>query len=93
MFNLLISLAAGIAVGVIVALTTRLGAAAAVIPGTVVAGWIGDLFPFGHAADLFSSVLYDADPAGVAGRETAWLVILMLGYGLLARLWVRRLVV
>lgn len=37
MFNLLISLAAGILVGLLVAITTRLGAVAAIIPGTVVA--------------------------------------------------------
>jgi tetratricopeptide (TPR) repeat protein len=37
MLNLFISLAAGIVVGVIVALTTHLGPAAAIIPGTVVA--------------------------------------------------------
>lgn len=37
MLNLIISLAAGIVVGVTVALSTHLGAAAAIIPGTVVA--------------------------------------------------------
>jgi tetratricopeptide (TPR) repeat protein len=37
MFNLAISLAAGILTGLIVALSTRLGAVAAVLPGTVVA--------------------------------------------------------
>jgi len=37
MINLAISLAAGILVGILVAVTTRLGATAAVIPGTVVA--------------------------------------------------------
>jgi hypothetical protein len=63
------------------------------VPGPAVAGFLGDLFPFGHAADLFSSVLYDADPAGPLARGTTWLVALGLAYGLLARLWVRRLVV
>jgi tetratricopeptide (TPR) repeat protein len=37
MFNLAISLAAGLLVGLLVAVTTRLGAVAAIIPGTVVA--------------------------------------------------------
>jgi tetratricopeptide (TPR) repeat protein len=37
MLNLVISLAAGLLVGVLVAVTTRLGVAAAIIPGTVVA--------------------------------------------------------
>lgn len=37
MINLAISLAAGLLVGILVAVTTRLGAAAAIIPGTVVA--------------------------------------------------------
>jgi tetratricopeptide (TPR) repeat protein len=37
MFNLAISLAAGLLVGILVAVTTRLGAVAAIIPGTVVA--------------------------------------------------------
>ncbi len=62
------------------------------IPQSVaVAAWIGDLFPFGHAADLFSSVLYDADPAGALARGVAWLAALTLAYGLLARLGIRRL--
>lgn len=37
MFNLAISLAAGLVVGILVAVTTRLGAIAAIIPGTIVA--------------------------------------------------------
>jgi hypothetical protein len=63
------------------------------VPGPTAVGWLGDLFPFGHAADLFSSVLYDADPAGALARGVAWLAVLALAYGLLARLWARRLVV
>ena len=58
-----------------------------------VAGWLGDLFPFGHTADLFSGVLYDASPWDALGRGAAWLVALTAAFGLLARLWARRLVV
>ena len=39
-----------------------------VVPGRGgIAGWLGDVFPFGHTADLFSGVLYDA----AAGRARA----------------------
>jgi hypothetical protein len=55
------------------------------------AAWVGDLFPFGHAADVFSSVLYDADPARALAREVAWLVALTIAYGVLARVGIRRL--
>ena len=40
-----------------------------VVPGQVgIAGWLGDLFPFGHTADLFSGVLYDTSPWAALGR-------------------------
>jgi hypothetical protein len=65
-----------------------------VVPGQAgVAGWLGDLFPFGHTADLFSGVLYDASPWDALGRGALWLVALTTAFGLLARLWARRLVV
>jgi len=65
-----------------------------VVPADVrVAGWVGDLFPFGHASDLFSGVLYDASPGGALGRGAAWLAGLTLAFGALARACVRRLVV
>ena len=65
-----------------------------VVPGQAgVAGWLGDVFPFGHTADLFSGVLYDASPWAALGRGAAWLVALTAAFGLLARLWARRLVV
>jgi len=61
--------------------------------GARIAGWAGDLFPFGHASDLFSAVLYDAAPAGAFLRGAAWLIGLAGAFGLLARLGARRLVV
>ena len=65
-----------------------------VVPGGAgVARWAGDLFPFGHAAALFSGVLYDANPLGAFARGASWLLPLAAGFGLLARLGVRRLVV
>jgi hypothetical protein len=57
------------------------------------AGWVGDLFPFGHTADLFSGVLYDASPLGALARGAAWLTALTLAFGALARATARRLVV
>ena len=65
-----------------------------VVPGQAgVAGLLGDLFPFGHTADLFSGVLYDARPLPALARGAAWLVSLTVAFGLLARLGARRLVV
>lgn len=64
-----------------------------VIPGgSGLAAWVGDLFPFGHATDLFSGVLYDPSPLAALARGAAWLVPLGAGFALLARLGVRRLV-
>ncbi len=65
-----------------------------VVPGEAgIAGRLGDLFPFGHAADLFSGVLYDASPLPAIARGAAWLLALTAVFGLLARLGARRLVV
>ena len=65
-----------------------------VVPGEAgIAGWLGDVFPFGHSADLFSDVLYDAKPLPALARGAAWLVALTAAFGLLARLGARRLVV
>jgi hypothetical protein len=61
-----------------------------VIPGA--AGAVGDVFPFGHAADLFSGVLYDASPGGALARGAGWLAALAAVYAAVARLTVRRLV-
>jgi ABC-2 type transport system permease protein len=55
------------------------------------AGWISDAFPFVHAVRFFGSALYDGSPWGAVGRETAWLLGLGLGFGVLARLGARRL--
>jgi hypothetical protein len=64
------------------------------VPGDVAfAGWLGDLFPFGHAASLFSSVLYEVHPFGGIGRDAAWLAALTFAFGGLARVAARRLVV
>ena len=54
---------------------------------------VGDLFPFGHTAGLFSAILYDASPGGAFLRGAAWLIGLAASFGLLARLGLRRLVV
>ncbi len=65
-----------------------------IVPGEAgIAGWLGELFPFGHTADLFSAVLYDARPLPALARGAAWLVSLTTAFGLLARLGARRLVV
>ncbi len=65
-----------------------------VVPGGAgIARWAGDLFPFGHAAGLFSGILYDASPLEAFTRGAAWLVALAVGFGLLARLGARRLIV
>jgi hypothetical protein len=62
-----------------------------VVPGDARAA--GAVFPFGHAADLFSGVLYDASPLGALARGAAWLAALTLAFAALARATVRRLVV
>ncbi len=56
-----------------------------------VVGWIGALFPFGHAVHAFTVALYDAHPAGVFLRQCVWLAALALVYGLVARAAARRL--
>ena len=64
-----------------------------VVPGEAgLAGRLGDLFPFGHAADLFSGVLYDARPWSALARGAAWLAGLTAVFGVLARVGARRLV-
>lgn len=55
------------------------------------AGWISDLFPFGHAQRFFESALFDLDPWGTLGREAAWLVGIAAAFTALARIGVRRL--
>ena len=65
-----------------------------VVPGeATLASRIGDLFPFGHTASLLTGVLYDSSPFPALGRGAAWLAALAAGFGLLARLTVRRLTV
>ena len=55
------------------------------------AGWLGALFPFGHAQAALSAALYDEQPAGTFVREGAWLVGLGLAYGAAARVAARRM--
>jgi len=55
------------------------------------AGWIGALFPFGHAQAALSAALYDERPAGTLVREGAWLLGLGLAYGAAARVAARRM--
>jgi hypothetical protein len=55
------------------------------------AGWLSSAFPFAHAAEFFQAALYDADPWPALGRQAAWLAVLALAYGALARIGVRRL--
>lgn len=63
-----------------------------VVPGDETAAtWLGDLFPFGHATDLASGVLYDSSPLPALARGLAWLAALAAGFALLARLSARRL--
>jgi hypothetical protein len=65
-----------------------------VVPGQAgIVSFLGDVFPFGHTADLFSGVLYDARPLPALARGAAWLVGLTAVFGVLARLGARRLVV
>lgn len=54
---------------------------------------LSSLVPFGHAVDLATAALYDADPWGAAAREAAWLVGLTVAFALAARLTFRRLLV
>ena len=63
------------------------------VPGEIVpvAAWISKAFPFVHAVELFGAALFDASPWAEVGREALWLVGLLLGFGLLARLAARRL--
>ena len=55
------------------------------------AGWLSDALPFAHAVRYFSSSLYDPSPWATVVRELAWLVGLVLVFGLLARAATRRL--
>ena len=56
-----------------------------------VAGWASDALPFGHAVRLFASALFDLRPWATVVREGAWLAGLTVGFGVLARLGMRRL--
>lgn len=53
--------------------------------------WISNLFPMAHSVRFFESALYDLDPWGRLGRETAWLVGLAAVFAAGARAGVRRL--
>jgi ABC-2 type transport system permease protein len=55
------------------------------------AGWVGDLFPFGHAQSALSAALYDAHPAATIVRDAAWLLGLGTAYGVAARVAARRM--
>ena len=56
-----------------------------------VAGWISQVFPFGHAQRFFQSALFDVDPWGGLAREAAWLLGIAAAFAALARMGVRRL--
>jgi ABC-2 type transport system permease protein len=56
-----------------------------------VVGGISLAFPFAHVAKLVGAALGHAEPTGEILREFGWLAGLTLGFGLLARLSVRRL--
>jgi ABC-2 type transport system permease protein len=55
------------------------------------AGWLSQVFPFGHAQRFFESALFDLDPWGRLAREAAWLVGIAAVFAALARMGVRRL--
>ena len=63
------------------------------VPREVVppAGWVSDAFPFAHSIRLFGAAVYDADPWRRIAIETAWLLGLLVAFGALARLAMRRL--
>lgn len=54
---------------------------------------ISALVPFGHAVDLATATLYDAEPWRAAAREGAWLLGLTLAFALGSRLTFPRLLV
>jgi hypothetical protein len=55
------------------------------------AGWIGALFPFGHAQSALTAALYDDAPAGELLRQGLWLVGLAVVCAGVARVAARRL--
>jgi hypothetical protein len=57
------------------------------------AATLSAVVPFGHAVDLATAALYDADPLPGVLRASAWLLALTLAFAALARLTVRRLLV
>lgn len=54
---------------------------------------LSSLVPFGHAVDLATAALYDADPWGAVVREAAWLLGLTVAFAVAARLTFRRLLI
>ena len=56
------------------------------------AGWVSDALPFAHAVRFFSAALYDVSPWHAVLREAIWLAALGLGFSVLARVGLRRLV-
>jgi ABC-type transport system involved in multi-copper enzyme maturation permease subunit len=52
---------------------------------------LASLAPFGHAVDLATAALYDADPWRTSLREGAWLLGLTVAFALASRLTFRRL--
>jgi hypothetical protein len=83
---------AGVAMLLAFLLGLPLALLGAVPAGIEPARWLGDVFPFGHAAALVSALLYDAHPLGPLGRGALWLLALTLAFALLARFAGRRLV-
>ena len=55
------------------------------------AGWISQVFPFGHAQRFFEAALFDLEPWGALAREGAWLLGIAAAFAALARMGVRRL--
>nr|MBA2331454.1 hypothetical protein [Actinomycetota bacterium] len=52
---------------------------------------ISDVFPFAHGLRFFTAALFELHPWAALLREGAWLLVLTLGFGLLARRAVVRL--
>jgi hypothetical protein len=55
------------------------------------AGWISQVFPFGHAQRFFESALFDLSPWTAVAREGAWLLVIAAAFAAAARAGVRRL--
>jgi ABC-type multidrug transport system permease subunit len=63
------------------------------IPPEIVppAGWASAALPFAHAYRFFSASLWELHPWSQVARQAAWLIVLAVIFGRLARLGARRL--